>query len=231
MATDAPKKIWLRVRAGRRGRVGHHVERVQDEGHAAHRHQRAAERACRTPSAARSACSTKRAQPGQNQRQALREARVEKRAGADDDRRAAPSRRSPARFSVKWYGGAMPTQGNKQQRDRDAEVRRVVKVPHAVADLHAQQMLRRDADGGGQGDRAEPLVGIQQHRAGQAGDVGRQEEIDERHDAAAEETRAALVRADTRPAPPQLPSSRRPPSRRAAGATIARSRARSGRGC
>ena len=48
-------------------------------------------------------------------------------------------------------------------------------------------------NGGGQGDRAEALVGVQQHRAGQAGDVGRQEEVDEWHDAAAEETRAAFV--------------------------------------
>ena len=82
-----------------------------------------------------------------------------------------------------------------RQRRPVAQAQRLPALEQAAVDeqrrtLVAQQVLRADADRNRKGHRREPGVGVDQHRHGQPGDVGRQQEIDEAADAAAEVAKA-----------------------------------------
>ncbi len=57
---------------------------------------------------------------------------------------------------------------------------------------HADQRLRRDRQRRGEGDRPEPVVGVQQHRDRQRRDVSREQEVDESTGTAEELRRSTL---------------------------------------
>ena len=64
--------------------IGHHVERVEDEGDTGHRHQRRAEGSVKKQTSERG-LRDKAAEPRSNERQPVSEARVQERSRADDD--------------------------------------------------------------------------------------------------------------------------------------------------
>ncbi len=72
----------------------------------------------------------------------------------------------------------MPTQGKSSSVAVMPEFEGLKKwrVREPVAD--AKDGLRGDRGGAGEGDRPQPVVGVEQHRDRQAGDVGRQQEVD-----------------------------------------------------
>ena len=176
----------------RRGRIGHHVERVKDESNTAHRHQRRAKRIASKQTSQRRLCN-KTAEPRSNQRQPVREARVQKRSRADDDSGQNPvaDTRHVLRKLIRWRD-ADPREG--EQRYRDAEVRRIEEVARAAFfKRSAQKALRTDCYDGREHDWSKRLVCVKKHRTREYGDVRREQKVDELARAAAEKPQRAMV--------------------------------------
>ena len=85
-----------------------------------------------------------------------------------------------------------PDPGEQEQRGGDARVRRVQAMPVAPTRRARGRGLRADGHGGGEDDRPEVVVGVEQHRDRQRRDVGREEEVDEVDESSQEERPAPL---------------------------------------
>ena len=69
--------------------------------------------------------------------------------------------------------------GESDQRGGDAQIGRVEQMTAPSGDLHANEALRGDRDNGREHHSTEAVVGVQQHAGRQAGDMRREEKVDE----------------------------------------------------
>ena len=176
----------------RRSRIGHHVERVENESDTGHRHQRRAKRIASKQTSQCSLCN-KAAEPRSDERQPVRETRVQERSRADDDSRQNPVADPGHVFrELIRRRDADPREG--EQRYRDAEVRRIEEVARAASfKRSAQEALRRDRHDTRKHDWSKRLVRVKKHRAREPGDVRREQKVDELARAATEEPQRAMV--------------------------------------
>ena len=136
------------------------------------------------------ACSAKMLSQPVDQPHPAGQLRVEHRAGDDDDARQDPA--APvvqALGEVVRRGDAAPRE--QHEHHQDPEVRRVHVVPQLAAHRGAQDPLGGHRQGDREDHHPDPVVDVDQHVQRDAGDVRREQELDQALEPAAEVARCA----------------------------------------